>query len=57
MMGDRSDVDVVAGLEAGMEALLALPGISTDADRLPTPAPHRPVGADLEVDIGVGGLG
>jgi hypothetical protein len=39
MMGDRSDVDIVAGLEAGMETLLVLSGISTDADRLPTACP------------------
>jgi ribonucleotide monophosphatase NagD (HAD superfamily) len=60
MMGDRSDVDIVALLEAGMETLLVLPGISTRAGRwvlrLP-PVPHRPAGDDLEVDVGAGGLG
>ena len=37
MIGDRMDTDVVAGLEAGLETILVLTGISTreDADRFP----------------------
>ncbi len=37
MVGDRMDTDVVAGLEAGMEAILVLTGISTRdaAERFP----------------------
>jgi NagD protein len=60
MIGDRMDTDIVAGLEAGMETVLVLTGISTraDADRFA----YRPTRivqsvADLEVDIGAGGLG
>ena len=32
MIGDRMDTDIVAGLEAGMETVLVLTGISTRAD-------------------------
>jgi NagD protein len=60
MIGDRMDTDIVAGLEAGMETVLVLTGISTraDAERFA----YRPTRivqsvADLEVDIGAGGLG
>jgi len=37
MVGDRMDTDVVAGLEAGMEAILVLTGVTTreDAERHP----------------------
>jgi NagD protein len=37
MVGDRMDTDIVAGLEAGMEAILVLTGISTrkTAERFP----------------------
>jgi NagD protein len=36
MIGDRMDTDIVAGLEAGLEAILVLTGVAsvTDADRL-----------------------
>ena len=60
MIGDRMDTDVVAGLEAGMETVLVLTGISTraDADRFAY-RPSRIVDsiAGLEVDLGLGGLG
>jgi NagD protein len=60
MIGDRMDTDIVAGLEAGMETVLVLTGISTraDAERFAY-KPTRIVQsvADLEVDIGAGGLG
>jgi NagD protein len=60
MIGDRMDTDVVAGLEAGMETVLVLTGISSraDAERFAY-RPSRIVQsvADLEVDIGAGGLG
>jgi NagD protein len=60
MIGDRMDTDIVAGLEAGMETVLVLTGISTraDAERFAY-RPSRIVQsvADLEVDIGAGGLG
>jgi NagD protein len=59
MIGDRMDTDVVAGLEAGMETVLVLTGISTrsDAERFAY-CPSRIVDsiADLEVDLGLGGL-
>jgi NagD protein len=37
MIGDRMDTDVVAGLEAGLETILVLTGISTreSAERYP----------------------
>jgi NagD protein len=60
MIGDRMDTDIVAGLEAGLETVLVLTGISTraDADRFAY-CPSRIVDsiASLEVDLGLGGLG
>jgi NagD protein len=37
MIGDRMDTDVVSGLEAGMETILVLTGLTTrdDAERHP----------------------
>jgi len=32
MIGDRMDTDIVSGLEAGLETILVLTGISTEAD-------------------------
>ena len=59
MIGDRMDTDIVAGLEAGMETVLVLTGISTraDADRFAY-CPSRIVDsiANLEIDLGLGGL-
>src|SRR6266542_3088362 len=60
MVGDRMDTDVVAGLEAGLETVLVLSGISTEADAERFAyRPSRIVAsvADLEVDVGAGGLG
>jgi NagD protein len=60
MIGDRMDTDIVAGLEAGMETVLVLTGISTraDAERFAyRPTRIVPSVADLEVDTGAGGLG
>jgi NagD protein len=55
MVGDRMDTDVVAGLEAGMEAILVLTGISTRvaAERFPY-RPSRIVEsiADLVDELG-----
>jgi NagD protein len=55
MVGDRMDTDVVAGLEAGMEAILVLTGISTReaAERFPY-RPSRIVDsiADLIDELG-----
>jgi NagD protein len=60
MIGDRMDTDIVAGLEAGLETVLVLSGISTreDAERFAY-RPSRIVEsiADLEIDLGLGGLG
>ena len=60
MIGDRMDTDIVAGLEAGLETVLVLTGISTraDADRFAY-CPSRIVDsiASLEIDLGLGGLG
>jgi NagD protein len=59
MIGDRMDTDIVSGLEAGMETVLVLTGISTraDAERFAY-YPSRIVDsiADLEIDLGLGGL-
>ena len=37
MIGDRMDTDIVAGLEAGLEAILVLTGVATrdEAERFP----------------------
>jgi NagD protein len=55
MIGDRMDTDVVAGLEAGLEAILVLTGVTTraDAERHPY-RPSRIVDsiADLIDDLG-----
>jgi NagD protein len=40
MVGDRMDTDVIAGLEAGLEAILVLTGISTGAEA--ERYPYRP---------------
>jgi len=60
MIGDRMDTDIVAGLEAGLETVLVLTGISTrsDAERFAY-CPSRIVDsiANLEIDLGLGGLG
>jgi NagD protein len=40
MIGDRMDTDVVAGLEAGLEAILVLTGVTTDGDT--ERYPYRP---------------
>jgi NagD protein len=59
MIGDSMDTDIVAGMEAGMETVLVLTGISgrADAERFAY-CPSRVVDsiADLEVDLGLGGL-
>ncbi len=55
MVGDRMDTDMVAGLEAGMESILVLTGVSSreDIDRFPY-RPSRVVDsiADLIDDLG-----
>jgi NagD protein len=55
MIGDRMDTDVVAGLEAGLETVLVLTGVSTreSAERFPYRA-SRIVDsvADLVAEIG-----
>jgi NagD protein len=55
MVGDRMDTDVVAGLEAGLEAILVLSGVTTagEADRFPY-RPSRIVEsiADLVDELG-----
>ena len=39
MIGDRMDTDIVAGLEAGLETILVLTGLTSrkDAERYPVP--------------------
>jgi NagD protein len=52
MIGDRMDTDVVAGLEAGLETILVLSGVSghDEANRFPY-RPNRIIDsvADLQV--------
>jgi NagD protein len=59
MIGDRMDTDIVAGLEAGLETVLVLTGISSraDAERFAY-RPSRIVEsvAELEIDLALGGL-
>jgi NagD protein len=55
MVGDRMDTDVVAGLEAGLESILVLTGVTTDGDTERYPyRPSRIVNsiADLIDDLG-----
>jgi len=55
MIGDRMDTDVVSGLEAGMETILVLTGLTTreDADRHPYRASRIVESiADLLTDLG-----
>jgi NagD protein len=55
MIGDRMDTDIVAGLEAGLEAILVLTGVTQMADIARYPyAPSRIVDsvADLAVELG-----
>ena len=55
MIGDRMDTDVVSGLEAGLETILVLTGVTTreEAERFPFRA-SRIVGsvADLVAELG-----
>jgi NagD protein len=60
MIGDRMDTDIVAGLEAGLETVLVLTGISSRADvERFAYRPSRIIESvgDLEVDLSLGGLG
>ena len=55
MIGDRMDTDVVAGLEAGLQTILVLSGVTTpdEADRFPYRA-SRVVGSIADLVDGLG---
>jgi NagD protein len=60
MIGDRMDTDIVAGLEAGLETVLVLTGVSARADV--DKFAYRPTRViesigDLLYDVSLGGLG
>ena len=52
MIGDRMDTDIVAGLEAGLETILVLTGVSSrdDADRFPY-RPNRVVASLTDIEL------
>jgi NagD protein len=52
MIGDRMDTDVVSGLEAGLETILVLSGVSTreDADAFPY-KPSRIVDSVADIEV------
>jgi NagD protein len=54
MIGDRMDTDVVAGIEAGLQTILVLSGITTreEAERFPF-LPSRIVGSVADLVDGV----
>jgi len=59
MIGDRMDTDIVSGLEAGLETILVLTGISTQSDI--DKYPYRPARivdsvAELVEDLALGPL-
>jgi len=56
MVGDRMDTDVVAGIEAGLETILVLSGVTSaeDVDRFPY-RPTRIVGSVAELIGGIAG--
>jgi NagD protein len=59
MIGDRMDTDIVAGIEAGLETVLVLTGVSTRADvNRFAYRPSRVVDSigDLVLDVSLGGL-
>jgi NagD protein len=51
MVGDRMDTDIIAGVESGMETILALSGVTCreDVDRYPY-QPARIVGSAAEIE-------
>ena len=51
VVGDRLDTDIAGAVNAGMDSLLVLTGVSTEADAQALPADRRPtyIAADLSV--------
>ena len=51
MIGDRMDTDVLCGLEAGLETILVLTGISTPRPRSTLPVPAVPRSSTSVADL------
>ncbi|NUT52998.1 MAG: HAD hydrolase-like protein, partial [Saccharothrix sp.] len=51
VVGDRLDTDIAGAVNAGMDSLLVLTGVSTEEEAMSLPEDRRPtyVGADLSV--------
>ncbi|TSB31394.1 HAD-IIA family hydrolase [Streptomyces benahoarensis] len=49
VIGDRLDTDIEGAFNGGVDALLVLTGVTTPADLLAAPPPHRPAYVDADL--------